>query len=407
MWFVGDDWASDHHDVEIQDDAGQVVVRRRLVEGPEGIAELHALLGEVVEERAGPGQVVVGIETGRGPWVQALVAAGYQVFPINPAQAAQYRSRHHLGGGKSDRGDAHVLAEIVRVDRAHHRPMVGDSELAESVLVVARAHQSMIWSGQRQVNQLRASLTEYYPAALVAFGDRLNSAEALTVLSAAPSPEAGRALTQARVERLLRKAGRQRRITEAAGKIVTALASEQLTTRAGVIEAHVAVATAQIAVITSINTQIAALEEQVRTHFGRHPDAEIYLSVPGIGPILGARMLGEFGDDRGRFVDAKARRNYAGTSPITHESGKKRSVTGRYVRNRRLFGASHQQAFSALTTSPGARAYYDRQRARGLTNDQALTAVANKMVGDLHGCLRHRTLYDETIAWPTPAAQAA
>ena len=407
MWFVGDDWAADHHDVEIQDDAGQVLVRRRLPAGSEGIAALHALLGEVVEEDAGPGHVCVGIETDRGPWVQALVAAGYQVFPINPVQAAQYRSRHHPGGGKSDRGDAHVLAEIVRVDRSHHRQMVGDSELAESVRVVARAHQSMIWSGQRQVNQLRASLTEYYPAALVAFGDRLDSAEALTVLTAAPSPEAGRALTKARVERLLRKAGRQRRITESASKIVAALASEQLTARPGVIEAHVAVATAQIAVITSINTQIAALEEQVRTHFGRHPDAEIYLSVPGIGPILGARILGEFGDDRGRFVDAKARRNYAGTSPITHASGKRRSVTGRHVRNRRLFGAFHQQAFSALTTSPGARTYYDQKRAKGQDHHPALTAVANKMVGDLHGCLRHHTRYDEAIAWPTPTTQAA
>jgi transposase len=407
MWFVGNDWASDHHDVEIQDAAGQVLVRRRLADGPEGIAALHALLGELVDEQTSPGQVVVGIEKDHGPWVQALIVAGYQVFGINPVQVAQYRLRHHPGGGKSDRGDAHVLAEIVRLDRIHHRQVATDSEIAESVQVVARAHQSMIWSGQRQVSQLRAALTEYYPAALVAFGDRLSSAEALTVLAAAPTPDAGRALSKARIERLLRKAGRQRRVTERATQIVAALRSEQLTARPGVIEAHAAVVSAQIVVIGSITTQIDVLEEQVRTHFGRHPDAEIYLSVPGIGSILGARILGEFGDDPTRFVDAKARRNYAGTSPITRASGKKRMVTARHVRNPRLFAAFHQQAFSALIPSPGARAHYDNRRSNGLSHHQALTAVSNKMVGDLHGCLRHHTPYNEDLAWPIPKAQAA
>jgi transposase len=407
MWFVGDDWAQAHHDVEVVDEDGQVLVTRRLLAGAVGIAQLHALLGDLVDEKTDPDQVVVGIETDHGPWVQALISSGYQVFGINPVQVAQYRLRHHPGGGKSDRGDAHVLAEIVRLDRTHHRRISGDSEIAESVQVVARAHQSMIWSCQRQVNQLRASLAEYYPAALVAFGDRLNSPEALTVLAAAPAPDPGRALSKARVERLLRKTGRQRRITERATEIVAALRSEQLTARPGVVEAHAAVVSAQIAVIASINTQIDVLDDGVRTHFGRHPDAEIYLSVPGIGPILGARILGEFGDDTNRFVDAKARRNYAGTSPITRASGKKRLVSARHVRNPRLFAAFHQQAFSALIPSPGARAHYDQLRSKGLQHHQALTGVANKMVGDLHGCLRHHTTYNEDLAWPTPHAQAA
>lgn len=407
MWFVGDDWATGHHDVEVVDEAGEVLVARRLPAGAVGIAALHALLGELVDEQAAPDQVVVGIETDQGPWVQALLVSGYQVFAINPVQAAQYRSRHSAGGGKSDRGDAHVLAEIVRLDRAHHRRLVPDSEIAESVQVVARAHQSMIWSGQRQLNQLRALLAQYYPAALVAFGDRLGSAEALTVLAAAPSPESGRALSKTRIETLLRRAGRQRRISESATEIMAALRSEQLTARPGVIAAHVAAASAQIAVTVAINTQIDVLEEQVRTHFGRHPDAELYLSVPGIGPILGARILGEFGDDPDRFIDAKARRNYAGTSPITRASGLKRSVTARHVRNRRLFTAAHRIAFSALSTSPGARAYYDRQRDRGLGHNQALTAVANKIMGDLHGCLRHHATYDEHLAWPKTETLAA
>jgi transposase len=142
--FLGDDWAEAHHDIELQDGNGRVLARRRLLEGVAGIADLHALVGDYLGDDDEPDLVLVGIETDRGPWVQALLAAGYQVWAINPIQAARYRERHSSSGAKSDPGDAHVLAEIVRVDRAHHRPVAGDSALAEHVKVAARAHQTMI-----------------------------------------------------------------------------------------------------------------------------------------------------------------------------------------------------------------------------------------------------------------------
>lgn len=134
--------------------------------------------------------------------------------------------------------------------------------------------------------------------------------------------------------------------------------------------------------------------------FGRHPDAEIYQSQPGLGPILGARVLAEFGDDPDRYADAKARKNYSGMSPIPRASGTRRVVLARYARNRRLADALYLQAFAALTSSPGARAYYDSHRSRGATHHQALRALANRLVGIPHGCLRHRTAYSEVTAWP-------
>ena len=158
---------------------------------------------------------------------------------------------------------------------------------------------------------------------------------------------------------------------------------------------------ALVAVIAELVAQIEVLAGEVEAGFGRHPDAEIYLSQPGLGPVLGARVLAEFGDDPTRYADAKARKNYSGMAPITRASGTKRVVLARYARNRRLADALYQQAFAALTASPGARAYYDRQRARGATHHQALRALANRLVGILHGCLRHHTRYDETIAWHT------
>jgi len=397
--FVGDDWAEAHHDIEIETDEGRVVARRRLPEGLAGITMLHELVAEHLDPAAEPDQVLIGIETERGPWVQALLAAGYVVFAINPIQVARYRERHSTSGANSDQADAHLLAEIVRLDRAHHRPVAGDSEIAEHIKVAARAHQSMIWSRVRQVNTLRSMLREYYPAALAAFGADLAGREALAVLAAAPSPDRGRRLSQARLESLLRKAGRQRNVMATAAKIRATLASEQLTARPGVVPAYAASASALIAVLSAMAEQTEVLARQVEQGFGQHPDAEIYLSQPGLGIILGARVLAEFGDDSDRYADAKARKNYSGMSPITKASGTKRVVLARFARNRRLGDALFLQAFAALNNSPGARAFYDRQRARGATHYQALRALANRLVGILHGCLRSHTPYDEHLAW--------
>ena len=162
MLFVGDDWAEDHHDVEIVNEQGRRLARRRLPEGLDGITRLHALIAQFFPEQwadlepaEAASRVKVGIETERGPWVQALIAAGYEVFAINPMSVARYRERHSTSGAKSDAGDAHVLAEIVRLDRAHHRPVAGDSELGEAIKLVARSHQSLVWDRTRHVLRLR------------------------------------------------------------------------------------------------------------------------------------------------------------------------------------------------------------------------------------------------------------
>jgi hypothetical protein len=398
---LGDDWAEAHHDIELEDDQGRLLARRRLPEGVAGLAALHSLVGDHLQEGEESDQVLVGIETDRGPWVQALIAAGYTVYPINPLQAARYRERHAVSGAKSDPGDAHVLAEIVRLDRAHHRPMAGDSTVAEGVKVAARAHQSMIWMRQRAANTLRSLLRECYPAALAAFADDLAGRDALAVLAVAPDPATARRLSPARVATLLRKAGRQRNLDARAGEIVAALRSEQLPVRVELAAVNAASVSALVAVITTMVAQTGVLEEQVRLGFGQHPDVEIYLSQPGLGTILGARVLAEMGDDPERYADARARKNYAGMAPVTRASGTRRVVLARYARNRRLADALYQQGFAALTASPGARACYDRHRARGATHHQALRALANRLVGILHGCLRHHTRYDEATAWPS------
>jgi transposase len=145
LLFVGDDWAEDHHDVEVQDSSGRRLGRARLPEGVAGVARFHELVGEHLGEDAGPEEVTVGIETDRGPWVQALLAAGCTVHAVNPRQVARYRERHGTSGAKSDAGDAHALADMVRTDSHQLRAVAGDSEQAQAVKLVAPCTRR--WSG--------------------------------------------------------------------------------------------------------------------------------------------------------------------------------------------------------------------------------------------------------------------
>jgi Transposase IS116/IS110/IS902 family len=219
---------------------------------------------------------------------------------------------------------------MVRTDRHQLRAAAGDSDLAEAIKLLARAHQTLIWDRHRHLLRLRAALVEFFPAALAAFPD-LAAADALELLQAAPEPTSAARLSRPRVAAALTRASR-RGVQAKAAQIQQALRAEQLPQPETVVAAYAATVRAAVAVIGTLNAQIAALAGQVEAHFGEHPDAELYRSQPGLGGVLGARVLGEFGDDPGRYRDARARRNYAGSSPVTKQSGKKKVVVARFVR---------------------------------------------------------------------------
>ena len=405
--FVGIDWSEEHHDVCVVDAEGEVVAKGRVVEGPGAVGRVH----ELVAEGLGDGDVddveaVVGIETDRGLLVRALIAAGYEVVAVNPLAVDRYRDRHRVSGAKSDPGDARVLADLVRTDRHLHRPVAGDSVEVEAIKLVARAHQNAIWSRRRVANQLRSALREFYPGALAAF-DELHGRDAAAVLAVAPTPSLGRRMSRAKIAATLRRAGRKINVDARAEAIQAALRADQLAQPATVEDAYGAIVASHARLIAAHTGEIARLEEALGEGFTKHPDAEIYLSQPGLGVVTGARVLGEFGDDPGRFDTARNRKNYAGTSPITVASGGRRVVRARFARNSRLGDAVNWWAFNALQTSPGARAYYTQRRAAGDRHNQALRALGNRLVGILHGCLRHRTLYDEHTAWGHRTPKAA
>jgi transposase len=404
--FCGIDWAERHHDVAVVDQTGRLLGRRRISDDLAGFSDLTALLvehaGEQGEQVTG---VPVAIETDRGLLVAALRAVGHPVYAINPKAVDRYRDRHAVSGAKSDPADALVLAHLLRTDRHAHRPLPADTEQAQVVRVLARAHQDAIWARRQDANRLRSLLREFFPAALTAFPD-LTTRTALTVLAAAPTPAAAAALTRANLTGLLHAAGRGTRPADAARLADIFAAADQLRQSTEVETAMGAAARAIVRTLAAANQSVHELELALADHFEQHPDAEILDSLPGLGLVLGARVLGEYGDDPTRWPDAASRRNYAGTAPITRASGRSRIVLARHIRNKRLADACYLWAFTALTKSPGARAYYDTRRAAGDTHNAALRRLASKLLGQLHHCLTHRQPYDEHHAWPpaTPAA---
>jgi transposase len=234
----------------------------------------------------------------------------------------------------------------------------------------------------------------------------LTGADALELPAKAPTPAAAAKLTITQISAALKK-GRRRDIAAKAAAIQQALRTEHLGQADVVAGAYASTVRATVAILQTLNTEIRTLDGQVEAHFGLHPDAEVYLSQPGIGVILGARVLAAFGDAANRYADAKSRKNYAGTAPITRQSGKSKTVHARFVHDDRLVDALHMQAGVAILHDAGVRAYYDQLRAGDIGHNAALRRIGNRLVGIPHGCLKTTTTYNQTTAWshrPQPAA---
>jgi len=406
--FCGIDWAEDHHDIVLVDRDGQLLARRRISDDAPGLAALLGLLAGHGDSADDP--VPVAIETPRGLLVACLRATGRKVYPVNPKATARYRDRHSVAGRKSDHGDAVVLANVLRTDLHAHRPLPADSELAQAIAVLARAQQDAVWDRVTAHNKLRSHLREYFPGFLAAFAgtrDGIMRPEARVILAAAPTPAAASKLTPAQLRALLKKAGRSRGIDAEAQRLREAFRKEQMRQLPLVEQAMGRQALALLRQLDAACASADDLEAAAIESFNQHPDAGIITSFPGLGPLTGARVLAEIGDDRSRFQDARGLKAYAGAAPITRASGKSRSVTHRKVKNNRLASAGYTWAFSALTASPGARAHYDRRRDDGDRHAAAQRNLFGRLLGCLHHCLTTGQDYDETTAFPAQAAPPA
>jgi transposase len=406
--FCGIDWSDDHHDIALVDHQGKTLAQARIGHDAAGLAELLTLLAEHGDNRAE--LIPAAIETGRGLLVAALRATGRPVFAINPLSVSRYRDRHSVARRKSDAGDALVLAHLLRTDMAAHRRLPADSNQAQAVAVLARAQQDAAWDKVIAHNRLRAVLHDYFPAFLNAFASKrggIMRPEARALLAVAPTPARAARLSHAQLMSILRKAGRTRLLAEHARALQAMLRREELRQPGPVETAMGQQALALLRLLNAACSNADDLAAAATDAFAAHPDAAIITSFPGIGGLTGARILAEIGDDRSRFADARGLKAYAGAAPITRASGKSRSVATRRIKNQRLAAAGYSWAFSALTASPGARAHYDRRRARGDAHVAAQRNLFNRLLGCLHHCLITGIGYDENTAFPDATAAAA
>ncbi|MGW0457424.1 IS110 family transposase [Streptomyces tendae] len=410
MIYCGIDWAERAHDVALVDDAGTLVAKRHITDDAAGYKVLLDLLTEHGDSEENP--IPVAIETSRGLLVAVLRMGKRKLYAINPMAAARYRDRHSVSRKKSDPGDALVLANILRTDMHAHRPLPEDSDLGRAIAVLARAQQDSLWNRQQLANQLRSLLREYYPAALDAFATWTNGMcrpEARELLRAAPTPTRAARLTRTQLQAALKRADRKRGIEAEADRLRDVFRAEWAHQPPLIEEALGKQMLALLIQLEAACTAADQLAEAVKGAFPQHPDAEILLSFPGLGIQLAARILAEIGDDRGRFSDARGLKAYAGSSPITRASGKKSSITRRWVKNDRLNHAGYLWAFASLRASTGANAHYRRRRERGDWHAAAQRNLFNRMIGQLYHCLQHRRRFDESLAFPasSEATEAA
>lgn len=393
MIFVGIDWAEESHAVCVMDEGGAVLEDRRVPANAEGLRWVHEA---VARHTAEPSEAVVAIETDQGLFVNALQASGYQVFAINPLSVSRYRDRHTTSGQKSDPGDAKVLADLVRTDRQNHRLFVPNSKLVKALQIVTRAHQRLIWERTTQTVRLRSTLREYYPGALQAFDD-LHAPDVLELLEHAPTPEGGRRLSISKISAALRRSGRHN-VEQKAARIQTALRGEQLEFAPVVADAYGQTIGSMIQVLKTLNHELQELEQRIAELYRVHPEAKIYDSLPGLGEVLGPRVLAEFGDSPNRYADSRGRKSSSGMAPVTRTSGRATFVHRRVATNTWLSQACFDWGSRAIR-SPGVREYYLLLRTRNKSHNQAARAVANRLIGKLHICLERGIVYDADIAW--------
>lgn len=404
--YCGIDWADDHHDIAIVNDDGTVLAVQRIEDDPGGLRILLELLAAHGDTADAP--IPVAIETSRGLLVACLRQAGRPVYAINPMAVARYRERSSVAGRKSDSLDARTLANILRTDAHEHRQLPDDSTLVQAIRVLARAQQDAVWDRVQMQNKLRSHLRQYHPAFLLAYektSGGLGRPDARAVLAIVPTPARAATVTRPQLRAALRRAGRQRGIEPEVERLHALFRETHLRQPDVIEEAMGHQCLALLRQLDAAAASCADLEHAVNESLAHHPDAPIMTSFPGMAQITAARVLGEIGDDRTRFTDARGLKAYAGSAPVTKASGKSRFVHRRRVKNQRLADAGYNWTLAALRTSPGARAHYDRRRHAGDRHSAAQRNLYNRFLGMLYHCLQTGNHYDETHAFTPPATE--
>lgn len=395
MLCIGIDWADDKHDICIRDAADRRILAEFSIDhDAEGMAQLDETVAALDAE---PHECRVAVETPHGLLVGYLLQVGYVVYAIPPRAVDRYRDRHRQSGTKTDQIDARVLADILCVDRAYHRPIASDSPLAQEIKLTSRQRQKLVAERTRLKNQLTACLKAYYPAALNLFSG-LDCAIAWAFLQAYPNAEAASAASRADLEAFFTQQGYScpRKIPE----IYEQLQAPAIPVADWEVRARQQYMLILVGQLATIVPQIKTYEERLSELLDQHEDAFIFRSLPNAGDVTAAWLLGEIGDCRDKFETAGGMQALAGTCPVTVQSNKRRLIKFRQGCCKSFRNATQQFARLSARGENGsawAKGYLSDQLARGHSVSRGTRALANRWLSIVFRLWQDRVVYDERI----------
>ncbi|MFE0179838.1 IS110 family RNA-guided transposase [Streptomyces olivaceus] len=407
MLFAGCDWSDQWLDVAVLDRSGTVLAETRIIyaQSADPVARYREFLAPLGRRwRA----TVTGIEDVHLLFARSLAASGMEVVHVDPTRAA----RHRLARGisKTDRADARLIAAMTLAGEC--RPLVVHSPQAQALHVVAHAHRAAVADRAEAMHRLRAALTRFWPAAVAAWPKSvggLRSAQARAVLAAAPAPRAAARLDRRRLGQLLTAAGRKRTVQDEAERLRMIFCRPVMLLDPHVEDAEALRVKHLLAALDHAARRADDLQRDLAQHYTAHPFHPLVCGIPGVGDILGAYLLAEIGDRPAeRFGSGRSLAAYAGVAPVTWASGQTVRVAFRRASSVHLRSILHAVAFSMISHSPGAHAYYTLRRSHGDAHATALRKLGRKLVLCLYRCMASGLPYDDAIAFGyDPATQHA
>ena len=387
------DWAKDHHDVCVVDPAGAVVLKLRIDQTPEGWATLRGKVAALAAPDGSPAVAGFAIETSSGPAVERLLEAGYAVFPLNPKSAERFRDRKSPSGAKDDELDAYSFADALRTDGHGWRPLRPQDPLTHELRLLNRDEITLTEQRTALVNQIQSALNEYYPTALAAF-DNWSLPGAWEFVIAFPTPHQLASAGKRKWEKFLHAHKLYRPETADKRMALFAVVMRSASPNPAVTAAKSRLAVTLARQLRTLQAQLDEYRAHINELFAKHPDHNLFGSLPGAGERIAPRLLGELGADRDVFDSPEALQCYAGTAPLTQQSGKKRIVKIRWACNKTLRATVHLWADRSRMKCPWAEAYYQQKRKQGMLHAAALRCLGLRWLNILWKMWIDRTSYD-------------
>lgn len=387
MHFVGLDWASRVHALCVIDERGSLVTRFEVEHTDRGLTQLIARLRKL-------GEITIAIERPEGVLVDTLLEANFAVVAVHPNIVKAVRPRYRTAG-KSDAGDAYLLADLLRTDGHRFKPLVPHAAEIKALRMLVRLRKDFVQTRVGLSNQLRATLDSIYPGAACIFAG-IASPIALAFLRTFPSEVHVAKLTEKRLQRFLTEHGYcgRRTATELLSRLRSA---PRATISDNVAETGAVGVLAIVATLEPLVAQIASLTAKIEARLQELPDAEILQSFPGSGGVTAAMILAKLGSDRQRFQTPEQFAALAGVTPVTYASGKHHAVAFRWACDHELREALTCLADNSRKRSPWAADLYRRARDRGCDHPHAVRILARAWARVIWKCWRERAVYNPAL----------